>query len=541
MAAYFSQKKPIGKLCLFLIFCPLLFFLFLPALPSFCKDVKGEQPVYGGVFRIKSLADSFRMQLDPVQQDSYIFLSEQLYDGLVRLDKNLKIAPSLAEYWMISSDGQKYTFFLKKGVRFHHGVELTAEDVKFSFERLMDAEVDSLYCHFFLPRIVGAAEFREGRSSEVTGIRVIDRYTLEIDWVRPYVPALYLLSMHFCKILPRERLLRQGNNFFLKPSGTGAFAFDYWVRDNRLNEVGVRLKRNEEYFQKTPYLDALEFCPFYTLDHFMAEEIDCIPVLSERLLRSKYRIFHDGSLQTLFLGMSCHIPPLDNPMVRRAIQAGINKQNLVDAIREARYLRQVSNRFIPSRVPGFFSVDEPSTSNRMEAGRLLEEAGYSTEKEFPQLVLYLDSPQTDFKQKFSREIRDQLDVLDIKVDVKYFRSLEQVKESETPYLILTQQMMGMPDPEDMIRPLFSSRSESNIFGYMNPEIEDLLLAGEVEKSWSKRIKIFKQAEEVLLTDVPAIPLYSQQNRVAMQSRVRGVAVPHLGMYYLDAKKLWLKK
>jgi len=540
MVLFLQQKKWIEKIGLFLIFYLLSVFV-LFALQSFEGEQKDERPVYGGVFRIKSLADSFRMQLDPVQPDSYIFLSEQLYDGLVRLDKNLKIAPSLAEYWMISSDGQKYTFFLKKGVRFHHGAELTAEDVKFSFERLLDAEVDSPYYYFFLLRIMGATEFREGRSSEVTGIRVIDRYTLEIDWMRPYVPALYLLSMHFCKILPREMILRQGKNFFLKPSGTGAFAFDYWVRDNRLNEVGVRLKRNEEYFQKIPYLDALEFCPLYSLDHFMDGEIDCIPVLSDRLGRSKYKIFHDGSLQTLFLGMSCHIPPFDNPEVRRAIQAGINKQAVVDAIQEARYLRQVSNRFIPSRVPGFFSVDESSTFDRMEAGRLLEETGYSAEKEFPQLVLYLDSPRTDFKHKFSEEIRDQLAVLGIKVDVNYFRSLEQVKESETPYLILTHKMMGMPDPEDMIRPLFSSKSGSNIFGYMNPEIEDLLRAGEVEKSWSKRIKLFRQIEKILLADVPAIPLYSQQNRVAMQSRVRGVAVPHLGMYYLDAQKIWLKR
>jgi ABC-type transport system substrate-binding protein len=63
----------------------------------------------------------------------------------------------------------------------------------------------------------------------------------------------------------------------------------------------------------------------------------------------------------------------------------------------------------------------------------------------------------------------------------------------------------------------------------------------VEKSWSKRIKLFQQIEKILLADVPAIPLFSQQNRVAIQSRVRGVAVPYLGMYYLDARKIWLEK
>ena len=536
-----SLKRFIKKICVFLFVHVFLIGLMFSLPLSLGEEPREEKPVPGGVFRIKSLADSFSKQLDPAQGDAYIFLSEQLYDGLVRLDKNLKIAPSLADYWMISENGRKYTFFLKKGVLFHHGEELTAEDVKFSLERLLDNETDSPFRHFFLLRIVGAEEFSEGKTEGVSGIKVIDRYTLTIHWTRPYVPALYLLSMHFCKILPRERILRQGNGFFFKPMGTGAFKFDYWIRDNRLNEVGVRLIRNEEYYQKKPYLEVLEFCPLYTQDHFLNGEIDCIPMLSERLHQPKYRIFHDGSLHTVFLGMSCHIPPLDDPAVRRAIQAGIDKQAVVDAVQEVRYLKKVTNKFIPSRIPGFFSIDETSTFNREEAVRLLEEAGYRTAKEFPELVLYMDFPRTDFKHKFSRELREQLDVLGIKVDVNYFRSPESVKESKTPYLIFTQKIMGMPDPDDMIRPLFSSSSDSHLFGYVNSEVEELLRAGEVEKSLSKRIRIFRQIEKILASEVPAIPLYSQQNRVAMQSRVQGVAVPPLGMYYLDTRKIWLRR
>lgn len=541
MAVFLSPKKIIGKTGLFLFVYSIMLVLLLAFPQSFEEGQKEERPVSGGIFRIKPLADSFRMQLDPAQDDAYIFISEQLYDGLVRLDKNLKIAPSLADYWLISADGKEYKFFLKKGVLFHHGAELTAEDVKFSLERLFDREADSPYRQFFLPRIVGAEEFNAGKTEEVSGIQVIDRYTLAIRLVRPYVPALYLLSMHFCKILPRERLLRQGSSFFLKPMGTGPFKFDYWVRDNRLNEVGVRLIRNEDYFQQIPYLDALEFCPLYTLDHFVNGEIDCIPVLSARLRRPKYQIFHDGSLLTAFLGMSCHRPPLNNPEVRRAIQAGIDKQAVAEAVYEARYLRQVTNRFISSRIPGFVAVDESNMLDRRKSRRLLEEAGYSADKEFPPLVLYIDSPRTDFKHKFSREIRDQLGTLGIKVSMNYFRSLDEVKESTTPYLILVQKMLRMPDPEDMIRPLFSAQSDSNVFGYVNPEVESLLKASEVEKSWSRRIKEFHRIEKILFTDVPAIPIYTQQNRMAIQPYVRGVAVPRLGMYYLDAKKIWLKR
>ncbi len=517
------------------------FFLFFPlVLKVSGQGQKSGNPVYGGVFRIKSLSDTFHMQLDPAQSDSYIFLSEQLYDGLVRLDKNLKIAPSLADYWMISSDGKRYTFVLKKGVRFHHGEELTAGDVKFSLERLLDKEVNSPYYEIFLSRIVGALEFREGKAREVTGIKVVNRYILEIEWTNPYVPALYLLNMHFCKILPRERILSQGASFFLKPSGTGPFKFDYWLRDTRLNEVGVRLIRNEEYFKGRPYLDALEFCPLYNLDHFMNKEIDSIPVLSERLLRSQYQIFQDGSLQLICLGMSCHILPLDNSVVRKAILAGIDKKELVEAVQEPRYLHEVTNRFISPKIPGFLSVGESDTFDRNKAQQELEEAGAFSE-EFPSLTLFLELPRTDFKHKIYRELKAQLGELGIDLRAQYYRSLDEVKESEDPYMILVHKMMNMPDPEDIVRPLFSSISDSNLLGYSNQEVNGLLKKAEVEKSWTKRIKIFRSIEEILLEEVPAIPLCTQQNQVAMQPYVQGVAVPPLGLYYLEARKIWLNK
>ena len=525
----------------FQIFLPVWIALSLLLFPDPGREQRVKKPEYGGVLRVKSLADTFRMQLDPVQSESYIFLSEHLYDGLVRLDKNQRIVPSLAEYWMISADGEQYTFFLKKRIFFHDGTELTADDVKFSLERILDRNVGSPFYRFFYTRVEGAADFRDGQAEEVSGIRAVGRYTLEIHWTRPYVPALYLLGMHFCKILPREKVLRQGENFFQKPVGTGPFRFEYWIRDNRLNEVGVRLERNDSYFREKPFLEAVEFCPLYTVDHFVDGEIDCTPVLTDRLTQSRYRILHDSSLQTVFLGMSCHISPLDSPVVRNAIRTGLDRQAVIDAIHEVRYARRPTSRYIPAGIPGFFALDVSSPCDRDAARKQLEEAGYFTEKEFPRLILYIGSPRTEFKRKFAREIRNQLEILGIETNVTYFRSPEQVKETLSPYLILTERMMGMPDPDDLIRPLFCGASDANLYGYSNASVEALLQAAEAEKSWSRRIKVFHQIEKILLQDVPAIPLYAQQNRVALQPHVRGVAVPRLGMYYLDARKIWIEK
>ena len=101
--------------------------------------------------------------------------------------------------------------------------------------------------------------------------------------------------------------------------------------------------------------------------------------------------------------------------------------------------------------------------------------------------------------------------------------------------------MSFPDPEDMVRPLFHSKSIFNVFEYVNTNLDRLLQMAEVERSWKKRINLFHKIEELLFADIPAIPLFSHQNRVAIQPYVRGVEYPSLGFYYLDAKKIWLDK
>ncbi len=91
------------KFDIYVAWCFVLVLVFVIPLFSF-HERSVKEPRYGGVFRLKSFTDTFRMELDPTRQESSIFISEQIYDGLVRLDKNLSIVPSLAEYWEISSD-----------------------------------------------------------------------------------------------------------------------------------------------------------------------------------------------------------------------------------------------------------------------------------------------------------------------------------------------------------------------------------------------------------------------------------------------------
>jgi ABC-type transport system substrate-binding protein len=528
------------KRTVFRIFCPFLLLLFFLSLSSLGQETNNG-PRYGGVFHLKAFANEFRIQLDPASPDSFIFLSEQLFDGLVRLDKNLNIVPHLAEYWVISSDGTRYTFYLRKGVRFHHGSELTAEDVKFSLERLLDPKLHFPYHQYFLNTVVGAKDFWEGKAQEVSGFKVLDKYTFEIQWIKPFVSALSLMSMNFCKILPREFLLDKGKGFFFKPSGTGPFVFDSWLRNTRLDIIGVRLVRNEDYFGGKAYLQGIEFSPLFTLDHFLDGEIESIPVLSEKILRFNYQIFENGLLHPVFLGMSCHIPPFNQATVRRAIAFAINKEEIARAASGVSYALQVTNNYIPPRLPGFFPKDDETSFDLEQAKMLLQEAGFSPENRLPIVTLFLDSPRTESKLRTYKEFRSQLEALGIRLRLSFYKSSEEIIGFKEPYLVLSERVMTFPDPEAFIRPLFYSNSEFNIFRYSNPEVDALLQEAEVEPSWTKRIGLFHQIEQILASDVPAIPLFFKQNRVAMQPYVRGVEVPPLGFYYLDATKIWLDR
>lgn len=514
-------------------------------LASFCllyseKNDSGQEPQYGGVFRIKLFSDHFEKELDPIKSGSSIFLSEQIYDSLVRLDKNFNVVPSLAAYWEISPDGKKYTFYLRRGVLFHHGGELTSEDVKYSLERIMEKENNSPHYQYFLSRVEGAAAFREGKAAHVSGFRAKDKYTFEILWIKPYVSALYLMSMHFCKVLPKERSLEMGDKFFLNPSGTGPFAFEYWLRDTRLNVVGVRLMRNESYFKGKPYLEAVEFCPFYKLDHFLWEEIDAIPLVSSSLLDSKYQIFEDGSILTAFVGMSCHIPPFDSLETRTAVSLGIGKEEIIRQLKEPQYLFQAVNNYIPPRLQGFFP-DRQEKKDLKHARQILGQQGFSQEIQFPALLFFIPSPKSDYKYSIFKCLKSQFEALGIKLRLYYFENVHEIRNNEKPYLIYIEKKMNFPDPEDIIRTLFFSRSVSNSLGYSNSELDQLLRSAELEGSWTKRIELFQRIEQILRSDVPAVPLFDRQNRMVMQPYVKGVEEPALGFYYLEARKIWLDK
>ncbi len=115
----------------------------------------------------------------------------QLFSGLVALDDNLEPAPDIAQDWTVSDDGRTYTFELRQDVRFHDGREVKAEDFKYSWDRAADPDTGSLTAASYLGDIVGVSEVLAGESNEISGVRIVDDYTLEVTID---APKSYFLS-----------------------------------------------------------------------------------------------------------------------------------------------------------------------------------------------------------------------------------------------------------------------------------------------------------------------------------------------------------
>jgi len=159
------------------------------------------------------------------------------------------------------------------------------------------------------------------------------------------------------------------------------------------------------------------------------------------------------------------------------------------------------------------------------------------------LTLVFLPPRRDVQASLSRELGRELDAIGINLEVRYLKTAESVRDVRGPYLKFLEWNMDFPDPENVILPLFGSRSLTNQLNshYSNPRLDALLEQSEVESSWERRTGLFRQMEQILYEEVPAIPLYSERVRIALRPVVRGAKLPALGFFFLDTKEIWLDR
>jgi len=509
-------------------------------------QVRGEAsaPVIdGGVYRRPLGSDP--ATLDPARiRDIYgLSVAQQLFDGLVQFDQTLTIAPALAQFWKASRDGLTWTFTLRKGVKFHHGREVTAEDVAYSLTRILDPAVKSGSADLFAS-IKGAQEFREGKAKQVSGLTVLDRYTVQVVLTEALVPFVSVLAVGHAKIVPKELVEQQGEAFGAHPIGTGPFKFVRWERAKE-----IVLAANPDYFDGPPKLSQVlyrifpgeEFDAMY--EQFERGNLEDSPVPTQgyrRVLTSAHSVYVKRPMFSVrFYGLNTRIKPLDDRRVRQALIYAIDREALVAEVYRDRYI--LARGILP---PGMMSFD-PNLKGYVydprRARELLAQAGYPGGRGLPSIPIWSGVKLEKLLQEHE-QIKKYLAAVGIQAEFHYetnWPSFSAMLAQGKFPIFLYAWSADVPHPDNFLFKLFYSRSPRNFTGYSNQAVDDLLLQAKRERDLQRQTDLYRQAEQVVLDDAPIIPVWHYAYERLFQPYVRSVEVNGLGDPYIPLKKIWL--
>jgi oligopeptide transport system substrate-binding protein len=509
------------------------------------EKTQGATPRFGGVYR-RPLSNN-PSTLDPALiADTYGFtVAQQIFDGLVQYDGTLTIVPAIAQSWKASRDGLQWTFFLRKGVKFHHGREVSADDVIYSFTRILDPKTSSKAAEVFL-KVKGAKDFVEGRVKVVQGFRAVDRYTIQIELGEVSAPFVASLAIGYAKIVPREIVEELGSAFGSRPVGTGPFKFANWKKDEE-----IVLEANRDYYGGRPFLDRLEYkiYPGTPLEKMFASfesgglEDTMIPAseLDRVQANGRYQFFRRPMLGVRFFGFNTSEGPLANRLVRQAFNYAIDREAMAREINKNRY--RAGQSFLPPGTYGYDPQFKPYPFDPGQAKMLLTKAGYPGGKGLPVFQVWSSVKATNNEQEHDA-IKKYLADIGIRVEFQYntnwpsFNSL--VYDGKLP-IFRYGWVADVPEPDNFLYRLFHSQSRNNLTRYRNEQVDRLLDQARGEQNYLKRIQLYRQAEKLIMEDSPVIPLSYYSYEQLFQAYVQSIEVSALGDPYIPMRKIWLAK
>lgn len=486
--------------------------------------------------------------LDPARiTDTYgRAVSQQIFDGLVQFDQTLAIKPALAEFWRASRDGLTWTFELRKGVKFHHGREVVADDVVYSFSRLLDPKTNSGAAELFL-NIKGAREFAQGRARTVSGLVALDRHTVQVTLDEAVVPFVAVIPVGQAKIVPRDLVEAQGAAFGAKPIGTGPFKFVRWERGKE-----IVLGANLEHFDGPPKISRLVYRIFpgdqrdAMHDEFLKGNLEDAPV---PLRADRRALAADGShiyvkrpmISLRFYGFNTRMKPLDDRRVRRAIVLALDRETIIQNVFFGQYT--FARGILPPGMLGFNPGLVGYPFDRQKARDLLAEAGYPSGRGLPPITIWSGTKRDDILREHD-QIKKSLAAVGVTVDFQYqtnWPAFSKMLDEGTLPVFLYAWYADVPDPDNFLMKLFHSRGARNFFGYANPIVDDVLASARSATDLQIRVERYRRAEQLILDDAPIVPVFHHTYERLFQPYVRSVEVNGLGDPYIPFRKIWLER
>jgi peptide/nickel transport system substrate-binding protein/oligopeptide transport system substrate-binding protein len=452
-------------------------------------------------------------------------VARRIFNGLLKLNDEFEPVPDLAETWDISPDGLIYTFHLRKGVLFHNGREMVAEDVRYSYERLLRKSTLSNRGWVVEP-IRGAWALRDGYADSVSGIETPDPYTVVITLEEPYAAILYLLAMGNAAIVPAEAVQALGAEFGRKPVGTGPFRFSYW-RDNDL----IELMRNEQYFGNQPALDGLRFRiikePLVAYQEYRAGRLEhCAvpPGHLETVLGGSKKPEHRSTptLSTYYLGITMTREPCGNNLhLRRALNYAVDREFICRQVLGGTHTP--ARGLFPPGLPGYDPEFEGYSYDPYRAGEELKAAGYLPGvNPPPRLQLFFNpaSPGQAVAEAVEADCK-RIGLMIELMPVDMAALLDATNDAE-PDLFRLAWGADYPDAENFLQ-VFHSRmqgSAGNRAHYTNKAFDDLLYRTRQATAPADRLPLLREAEQFIMADAPWVFLTHGQTHLLVKPYVR---------------------
>lgn len=439
-----------------------------------------------------------------------------LHEALVsKHPKTLEPIPGVAESWQISKDGKTYTFKLRKNAKWSNGEPVTAKDFVYSWTRLLEPKTASEYAAqgFYFKN--GKA-YNEGKLKDASqlGFKATDDYTLVVTLENPTPFFLGLLYHHSLYPVHRATIEKFGQKWTRPENfvGNGAFVLKKWD----MNKV-ITLEKSPTYWDAASV--KLEKVNFYPIDKQDTEEkmfrsgqlhvTDEVPVAKvDYWKKDKTGVYHSHPwLGTYFYWFNMTKKPLDNKLVRKAIALGIDREKIVNLVMKGGQLP--GQMLTPPGTGGFQpkAIMPKDLSRLKEAKELLSKAGYPGGKGLPPLeILY----NTSENHKKVAEAIQQMLKENLGLEVTLFNQewkvyLESLEKKN--YTLGRQGWIADYNDPNTFLDLLMSNNPNNKAGYVNKEYDALLAAASTEKNSKKRLEIFQKAENMLMEDLPILPIY----------------------------------
>ena len=466
-----------------------------------------------------------------------------IFNGLTKINEKLEIVPDLAQRWTVSKDGKVFTFYLRKDVLWHDGKQFTAQDVKFTYDSILDPKVNSVRRSDY---IIDGKPIR---------FKVIDPYTVEAVLPRPFAPFLASAGM---SILPEHLLKGKDLNtsgFNQKPVGTGPFKFKEWVASDHASLV-----RNEKYHLGAPLLSGLiyriipdENSRLIALEAGQIDESDVPPREIDRIKRLKgLNVYEYEALTYTYLGFNLANPVFSDKRVRQALAYATDKKQLINLI----FMGTASPAYSPfSPVSWVYENKvEKYPFDRKRAEKLLEEAGWKkgsdgTRKKGskPLEFTILVNQGNKEREKAAVILQWQYKKIGAKVNVRVMewsamlRILNASKDPKDFDAVIIGWSLGIDPDQYSIWHSSQYPSGLNFVKYKDPKIDGLLEKGRTTMDREGRKQVYSQLQKMIAADQPYIFLWYPKAVVAVSKKAGGLSKPGPAGLFLNIEKVFVTK